>query len=71
MDSIIIHTETKEQTKAFEQMAKAMDLEYSKENKMSESRFFKEFKEAHKKGYTVEQARKKSLQLVEKLWKEK
>jgi hypothetical protein len=71
MESIIIHTKTKEQTKAFEQMAKAMDLNYSKENKKSESKFAKEFKEAHKKGYTVEQARKKSLQLVEKLWKEK
>jgi hypothetical protein len=71
MTSIIIHTETKEQTKAFEQMAKAMDLNYKKENTVQESTFAKEFKEAQSKGYTVEEARKKSLQLVEKLWKEK
>lgn len=60
MESIIIHTETKEQTKVFEQMAKVMKLPVEKE-----SSFIEEFSKA----IDIELAEKLAISNVKKAWK--
>jgi hypothetical protein len=65
MTSIIIHTETKEQTKAFEQMAKAMDLDYNKDKAMFTTNFEEEFSKA----IDLEMAENLAIKNIRKAWK--
>jgi hypothetical protein len=65
MESIIIHTETKEQTKAFEQMAKAMDLEFNTDKAVNNISFKEEFSKA----IDIEMAEKIAIKNVKKAWK--
>lgn len=65
METIIIHPTSKQQTKAFEEMAIALnipfEIEYENEK---ENNFIADFKN----GLSVEDARKASLTNVKKLW---
>ena len=73
MEAITIHPKTTEQVQVFEQMAKALNLAYevaaTNEETQQESAFMKEFNEAKKNGFTIEESRERTLKFVDELWK--
>jgi hypothetical protein len=69
MESIIIHPNNKKQTKAFTNMAKALNINFeikneSLENDLTEEEFLKKFEA----GSSVEESRERTLKYVRGLW---
>jgi hypothetical protein len=68
VNTILIHTESKQQVKLFEDLAKALGIEYEVENE-NPSAFMQEFNEAQQTGFTVEESRQRTLNFVDNLWR--
>lgn len=69
MERIIIHPNNKKQTKAFTNMAKALNIDFeikneNLQNDLTEEEFLRKFEE----GSSVEAARERTLKYVRSLW---
>ncbi len=75
MDTILIHTTSKQQVKLFEDLAKALGISYELENNNTlqpgnnRSGFMQEFNAAQETGYTIEESRRSTLHFVDNLWR--
>jgi hypothetical protein len=69
VERIIIHPNNKKQTKAFTNMAKALNIDFEVKNEnlqndLTEEEFLKKFEA----GSSVEESREKTLKCVRSLW---
>lgn len=69
MESIIIHPNNKKQTRAFANMAKALNIDFEIKNEKSESELSEEeFLRKFEAGSSVEDSRERTLKYVRSLW---
>ena len=69
MESIIIHPNNKKQTRAFANMAKALNIDFEIKNEKSESELSEEeFLRKFEAGSSVEDSRERALKYVRSLW---
>lgn len=69
MESIIIHPNNKKQTRAFANMAKALNIDFQIKNERSEGELSREdFLRRFEAGSSVEESRESTLRYVHSLW---
>lgn len=69
MESIIIHPNNKKQTRAFANMAKALNIDFQIKNENSEGDLTEEeFLRRFEAGSSVEESRERTLRYVRSFW---